>query len=92
MDGKSTVIIRLGWLAVTAVLGSFRLLGAMDNRFQAVAHLTVGGFFGAWFVGKSIGRREALDTGVDYYLGMGLGLTLLEAIAFLAGIGRIDGR
>jgi hypothetical protein len=77
---------------VTLVLGSLRLLGTMDNRFQALAHLTVGGFFGAWFVGKSIGRREALNTGVDYYLGMGVGLTILELIAFLEGIGRIDGR
>jgi hypothetical protein len=89
---SSTVIIRLGWLAVTLVLGIFRLLGTMDNRFQAIAHVTVGGFFGAWFIGKSIGRRESLDADVSYYLFLGIGLTLLETIAFLAGIGRIDGR
>lgn len=89
----STYVIRGGWLVVTIALGILRLAGTQDNRFQALAHLVVGGFFGAYALGRSANARcrgEHID--VDFYLALGLGLTVLEAIAFLSGNGRIDGR
>jgi hypothetical protein len=83
---KSTILIRCGWAAVAAALIIGRFLGVVDNRFQALAHVVVGGMLGAWAFGKSAGA----DSG--YYGWAALVLTGAEVAAFLQGLGRIDGR
>ena len=76
-------MIKFGWVLVTIALAASRLYGFIDNRFQAFAHLVVGGFFGAWFADPKTKR---------FYLGLGVFLTILEVVAFLMGIGKVDGR
>jgi hypothetical protein len=71
-----------GVLVVTAiVLGLIRCLGVRHQAFQAAAHLYVGGMLGyaaaEWRRGG--GRLE---------LSLAVGLSLLEVVCFLLGVGR----
>lgn len=50
-----------------------RIVGFHDPSFQAIAHLIVGGLFGAWL----ISRRS-----IWFYLA--LGLTVVETVCFVA--------
>jgi len=59
------------YLAVT--LGAMRLAGCKDNIFKALAHVYVGGVFGAYLAGHE-----------RIYLWIGVGLSVLEVIAFAA--------
>lgn len=58
---------------LAVVTGAVRLLGVKTALYQALAHVYVGGLFGAAFVGK---RRWL-------YLVLAIGLTVLEVGAFL---------
>lgn len=58
-------------------LGLVRLHGVTGEFFQAVAHLYVGGLFGAYFA-----------TGEKYPLILASVLSFLEAVCFFYGIGR----
>jgi hypothetical protein len=58
--------------AFSAALGGFRLFGATNQSFQAVAHLYVGGLI-AWAVAKKDWR----------YGGLAAALSVLELFAFL---------
>jgi hypothetical protein len=102
---KSTILIRCGWAAIVAALIISRFLGVVDNRFQALAHVVVGGMLGAWALGKSAeqhyldrvqtrGNRGPAPNFLDvgYYGWAALVLAIAEVIAFLQGLGRIDGR
>lgn len=63
------------------VLGLIRCLGVRHQAFQAAAHLYVGGMLGyvaaEWSRGG--GRLE---------LSLAVGLSLLEVVCFLLGVGR----
>lgn len=64
-------------LIVSCAIGCARGLGYTDEAFQAVAHIWVGGLFGAGLIGR---HRDSLAAAV--------GLSLLEIFCFLAGVGR----
>jgi hypothetical protein len=68
---------------IAVALGWLRLSGQRSVAFQAVAHLYTGGFIGA----AAMGWHHAVG-GWKYYAGLAVCLSLLELVAFLAGIGR----
>ena len=59
-------------ILIATVLGNMRMMGHTEIPFQAIAHVFVGGCFGAWFVSKNFG-----------YGAIAIGLTILEVAAFL---------
>ena len=84
----TTNAIRLGWLAVGFALAWLRLAGVHHPAFQALAHLAVGGWLGAWAMGLAVRDRCTLDVRPGYYGWLALALSLIELGAFLAGVGR----
>jgi NADH:ubiquinone oxidoreductase subunit K len=84
--------IRFGWAVVCCVLAYLRLTGVMDNRFQALAHLVVGGLLGAWALGLVTQRRYQVRVAPGVYGWLALAVSLVEVYAFLAGIGKLDGK
>lgn len=58
---------------LSAMFGAVRMTGDKSIIFQALAHVYVGGLFGAGLVSKD---RKRL------YLGLAIGLTVLEVICF----------
>ena len=84
--------IRIGWVVVCCVLAYLRLTGVMDNRFQALAHLVIGGLLGAWAFGLVVQRRYNVRVAPAFYGWLALLTTLVEVYAFFAGIGKIDGQ
>lgn len=79
-------MIKYGWTFVALLLSALRVYGVMDNRFQAIAHLCVGGWFCAW-----IDRQDDRELRIWYGL-LFLIPSSVELVCFLAGIGKIDGR
>lgn len=67
----------IGLTIIAVALGVLRVMGHKSEAFQAVAHLYVGGLFGAFFAGR-----------VRLYLYLAIGLSLTEAACFLLGIGK----
>jgi hypothetical protein len=67
------------WLLilVSVLVGIPRVLGATHIAYQALAHLWVGGLFGAAFATRK-----------PPFLSCAIGLTLLEILCFLASLGR----
>lgn len=63
--------------SIAAGLGILRILGYVGAAFQAVAHLYVGGLFGAYFAAPR-----------PLYLALALALATLETACFLLGVGR----
>lgn len=59
-------------LLAAIAIALLRVMGHKSEAFQAIAHLEVGGLFGAWFATRDRG-----------YLGLALALTLVEVICFL---------
>jgi hypothetical protein len=57
---------------VAVALGALRLLGCKTLAFQAVAHFFVCGLFMTWHYKR-----------LNWCLGLGLALTVLETMAFL---------
>ena len=84
--------IRIGWAVVCCVLAYLRLSGVMDNRFQALAHLVIGGLLGAWALGLVVQRRYHVRVAPGVYGWLALLTSLVEVYAFFAGIGKIDGK
>src|SRR4051812_3804883 len=68
---------------IAVALGALRLSGQRSVAFQAVAHLFTGGFIGA----AVMGWHHAVG-GWKVYAGLAVGLSLLELVVFLMGIGR----
>jgi hypothetical protein len=63
-------------ILAAVILGALRLFfGFKSIAFQAMAHLFVGGLFGAYFAG----RQKLL-------LWLGIGLSVAELAAFLGGL------
>ncbi|QDV33875.1 hypothetical protein [Tautonia plasticadhaerens] len=83
--------IRIGWAVVCCVLAYLRLSGVMDNRFQAFAHLVVGGLLGAWALGMVVQKRHHIRVAPGIYGWLALLTSLVEVYAFMAGKGEIDG-
>lgn len=83
-----TGYIRSTWAFVAIALATARLLGATDQRFQAAAHILVGGWFGAWAFGIHQRSQWAQCTRPGFYGWLGLGTSLVELYAFFVGIGR----
>lgn len=83
-----TTTIRLGWLAVGVALAWLRLAGVHHPAFQAIAHICVGSWLGAWAMGLVVRDRCTLDVRPGYYGWLALALSLIEIGAFLAGVGR----
>jgi hypothetical protein len=81
-------VIRLGWCVAAALIAAVRLYGVTNLVFQATAHLVVGGFFGAWLIGKAIEYELGARLRVNFYGVLGILLTVVETCAFLMGIGR----
>lgn len=66
--------MKVFWIIIIAlVLGSLRIYGVKHEAFQAVAHLYVGGLFGAWLVTKE-----------KFYLWIFIILTVLETVCAVA--------
>ena len=84
----TTNAIRLGWLAVGFALAWLRLAGVPHPAFQAIAHIVVGSWLGAWAMGLAVRDRCTLDVRPGYYGWLALALSLIELGAFLAGVGR----
>jgi hypothetical protein len=84
--------IRVGWVVVCCVLAYLRITGVMDNRFQAFAHLVIGGLLGAWVLGLTVQQRDKIRVAPGFYGWLALLTTLVEVYAFLTGIGKIDGQ
>jgi hypothetical protein len=88
-------LIKAGWILVAIILIALRLMGIMDNRFQAIAHLCVGGWFAAWAVQKRFKYAvEKLNISLqpEIYGYLFLVTSAVELFAFLTGIGKIDGQ
>lgn len=62
-------------IVISGLLGVARLMGAKSIAFQAIAHVFVGGLFGAGFVAGDNEQRW-------FYLGLAIGLSVLEVFAF----------
>lgn len=61
-------------LGTSFAIGLLRVFGFKSESYQAIAHIFVGGLFGA-----------ALATGYRDYWVMAVSLTVVEIIVFLAG-------
>jgi hypothetical protein len=64
--------------AMTVGLAALRIAGHKSPAFQAVAHIFVGGLFGAWAHGGKPARP---------YLWLAVLLSLVELACFLMGVG-----
>jgi hypothetical protein len=64
-------------IILSVLVGIPRVLGTKHVAYQALAHLWVGGLFGAAFATRK-----------PPYLSCAIGLTLLEILCFLASLGR----
>lgn len=71
--GRGVVIV-----LAAIVLGAMRIIGMKSPSFQAVAHLYVGGLFGAAYAAKV--HRGTWD---HLLLWTGVALSVLELLAFL---------
>ena len=92
-------MIKAGWIIIALLLIALRLNGIMDNRFQAIAHLCVGGWFAAWAVLLTLQKKYTKILQVNnikvypaIYGYLFLITSLVELFAFLTGIGKIDGQ
>lgn len=86
-----SLAVRIGWAVAALILAYMRLHGARDANYQAIAHVIVGGWFGAWLMGSAIQRdykivhpQLSLDmhVGAGYYAVLGIALTMVEVYAF----------
>ena len=84
----TTNAIRFGWLAVGVALAGLRLAGVHHPAFQALAHIVVGSWLGAWAMGHVARRQHGVDVRPGYYGWLAMLLSLIELGAFLAGVGR----
>jgi uncharacterized membrane protein YdcZ (DUF606 family) len=64
-------------IVLSVLVGIPRALGIKHVAYQALAHLWVGGMFGAAFATRK-----------PPYLSCAIGLTVLEILCFLASLGR----
>lgn len=68
-------------IVVSVILGTIRVMGETSTLFQGVAHIFVGGLFGAWF--QSINKGENWIYNQLLYGFLAISLTVLEVICFL---------
>jgi hypothetical protein len=47
------IFVYVAIVIIALVLGTLRVLGHKSQAFQAIAHLFVGGLFGAWMAGHN---------------------------------------
>jgi hypothetical protein len=75
------------WLLVilSVLVGIPRALGATHVAYQALAHLWVGGLFGAAFTTR---KPPYQAWGKPPCMECAIGLTVLEILCFLASLGR----
>ena len=68
------LIVFVALLGTSIVIGLLRVFGFKSEFYQAIAHVFVGGLFGA-----------AIATGNRQLWCLGIGLTVVEVVVFLAG-------
>jgi hypothetical protein len=68
-------------LLVSIILGAIRVAGVTGSPFQDLAHVWVGGLFGAWLLAKSTSRMPYT---VRFFRGLAIGMTVLEVLCFAA--------
>lgn len=73
-------------IVATTAIGAARAEGLKALWFQAIAHLFVGGLFGAWFASQRVKYFESLDTIAmsrdPFYFFFALVLTIVEVACF----------
>lgn len=75
---KESMFIKSFWIFISIILGGLRLSGDKGKIFKAIAHVVVGGFFGAYLVNyHNVGFFRS------FYGPLAVALSILEIVAFV---------